>query len=113
MNKRLTRSPIRAELASPTYLGLEIIEIIILPCINAWHAPSTRETCMPCQFVFRNYFKNYFAMYKRLTRTRIRVERASHAYSGLGIIWIIILPCINAWRAPVYAWNSQPPPSWG
>ena len=33
MYTRLTRSRTRAELASPTYVGLEIIKIIILQCI--------------------------------------------------------------------------------
>ena len=34
----------------------------------------------------RNYLDNYFAMYKRLTRSRIYVELPSPAYLGLGII---------------------------
>ena len=42
-----------------------------------------------------NYLKNYSAMYRRLTRSRIRVELAFPAYLGLGIIYIHILPCIN------------------
>ena len=33
----------------------------------------------------RNYLNNYFAMYTRLTRSRIRVELAYPAYLGLGI----------------------------
>ena len=32
--KRLTRFRIRVKLASPAYLGLGIIQIITLPCIN-------------------------------------------------------------------------------
>ena len=35
-------------------------------------------------------------MYRRLTRSRIRVELASAAYLDLGIIQIIILSCIDA-----------------
>ena len=34
----------------------------------------------------RNYLNNYCAMYKCLMRSRIRVELASPAYMGLGII---------------------------
>ena len=34
MYKRLTRSRIRVDLASPAYLVLEIISIINLPCIH-------------------------------------------------------------------------------
>ena len=42
-----------------------------------------------------------------------RVDLASPTYFWLRIIKIIILPCINALRTPVYAWNSHPPPIWG
>ena len=52
-------------------------------------------------------------MYKRLTRSRIRVELASHAYLGLGIIRKNILPFINDWRTPLYVWNTHPPPTFG
>ena len=34
---------------------------------------------------FRNDLNNYFAMYKRLTRSRILVELESPAYLALGI----------------------------
>ena len=37
MNKFLTRSRIRVELASPAYCGLWIIEITTLHCIHVWH----------------------------------------------------------------------------
>ena len=60
-------------------------------------------------------------MYARLTHSRIRVELASRltcfrihadlaspAYLGFGNIQIIILPYINVWRTPVYAWISHP-----
>ena len=47
--------------------------------------PHTRGTRIPRLLNVRNYLKNYFAMYKRLTRTRIRVELTSSAYLGLGI----------------------------
>ena len=43
----------------------------------------------------RNYLNNDFAMYKRLTPSRIRVEHASPAYLGLGIIYKIIFFYIN------------------
>ena len=39
MYKRLTRSLISVEHASPAYLGLGIIKIIILPSINVCRAP--------------------------------------------------------------------------
>ena len=52
-------------------------------------------------------------MYKRLMRSFMRVEFAFPSYLGLGIIYKIILPCIHVWRAPVYAWNSHPLPTWG
>ena len=48
-------------------------------------------------------------MYKLLKGFRIRVELSSPAYLGLGIIQIIIFPCINAWHDSVYAWNSHTP----
>ena len=56
MYTRPMRPHIHADPATPTYLGLRII----------WN--------------------NYYAMYKRLTRSRRRVESASSAYLGLGII---------------------------
>ena len=40
----------------------------------------------PPLFGVRNYLINYFAMCKRLTLSRIRVDLASPAYLGLGII---------------------------
>ena len=36
--------------------------------------------------VVKNYLINYFAMYTRLTRSRIGVELASSAYLGIRII---------------------------
>ena len=65
MYKRLPRSFIQVEHATPRLLGV------------------------------KNYLNNYFAMYKRLTLSCIRVELASPAYLGLAIISIIILPCIR------------------
>ena len=65
--------------------------------------PYTRETRIPCRLGDRNYFA-----YKRLTGTGIRVELASPADLGLGII----LP-INFSRAPVYAWNTHCPQTCG
>ena len=86
MYKHLARSHIHADLASPMYLGLEIIKIIILPCVDTFRAPVYAWNSHPCLFEIRNNLNNYFAMYKRHTRTRICVERASPAYLGLGII---------------------------
>ena len=51
-------------------------------------------------------------MYKSLTDSSIRVELASTAYVGLGIIQKIILLSINVRRASEYGWNSHPPPAW-
>ena len=61
----------------------------------------------------RYYLKNYFAKYRYLTRSRKRVKLASPACSGLGIIYIIILPCIHVYRDPEYVWNALTPPTWG
>ena len=44
--------------------------------------PNTSGTRFPRLLGVRNYLKNYFAMYKRLTRSRMRVEFASPAYLG-------------------------------
>ena len=67
-----------------------------------------RETRIPRQLEAEIYLNNYFIMYKRLTRSCIRVELATPAYLGLGTI----LP-INFYRAPVYAWNSHWPHTCG
>ena len=48
--------------------------------------PYTRGTRIPFLLGVRNYLNNYFAMYTRLTRSRLRVELASPAYLDLGII---------------------------
>ena len=45
---------------------------------NAWNSHA--------QPTWGEYLNNYFAMYTRLTRSRIREELASPAYLGLGII---------------------------
>ena len=95
MYKSLTCSRIPVELASPAYLDLGIIQIIILSCRNAGRAPVYAWNPHPRLLGVRNYFNNYFAMYKRLTYSRIRVKLASHAYLDLGIIQIIILSCRN------------------
>ena len=57
--------------------------------------PYTRGTLIPHLLGFKNYLNNYYAMYKRLTRSRIRVEFQSPAYLAIGVIQIIILPCIH------------------
>ena len=48
--------------------------------------PGTRGTRIPRLLGVRNYLNNYFAMYTRPTRSRIRVDYASPAYLVLGII---------------------------
>ena len=48
--------------------------------------PCTRGSRIPHLFGVRNYLNNYFAMSKRLTRSRIRVKLAATAYLELGII---------------------------
>ena len=48
--------------------------------------PYMRGTRIPRVLGVRNYLKNYFAKYKRLTGSRIRLELASPACFGLGII---------------------------
>ena len=55
----------------------------------------TRGTHIPRVLGVRNYLKNYFAIYKRLTLSRIRVELAAAACLWLAIIEIIILPCTH------------------
>ena len=45
-----------------------------------------RGTRIPRLKGFKNYLNNYYAMYKRLTRSRISVELVSPDYLGLGII---------------------------
>ena len=44
---------------------------------------SPRETRNPRLLGVSNYLNNYFAMYKGLTRSRIRVELASPACLGI------------------------------
>ena len=46
----------------------------------------TRGTCIPDLLGVKNYLNNYFVIYTRLTRSRIRVDLASPAYLGLRII---------------------------
>ena len=73
--------------------------------------PYTRDACIPLLLGVKNYLNNDFAIYKRLTRFRLRTKLASPAYFGLGIIEIIILPCMHVCRAPVYARSSHRPPT--
>ena len=82
----MTRSRIRVELASPAYMGLEIIKIIILPCIHDGHAPVYAWNSHAQPPRGRNCLYNYSAMYTRLTRSCIRVELASPTYLWLGIV---------------------------
>ena len=46
----------------------------------------TRGTRIPRLLGVTNYLNNYFAMYIRLTSSRLREDLASSAYLGLGII---------------------------
>ena len=48
--------------------------------------PNMRGTHLRRLLGVGNYLNNYFFMYTRLTRARIRVDLASPAYLGLGII---------------------------
>ena len=48
--------------------------------------PFTRETSIPRLLGVGSYLNNYFVMYARLTRSRIRVVLTYPAYLGLGII---------------------------
>ena len=52
-------------------------------------------------------------MFKGSTRARVHVELASPTYLGLGIIKVIILPCLYFCQAPVYAWSFYPQPTFG
>ena len=54
--------------------------------INFLRAPVSRGTRIRRLLWVKNYLKNYFAMYKHVTHSRIRVELVSPAYMGLGII---------------------------
>ena len=56
--------------------------------------PYTPETRIPRLLGFKNYLNDYFSMYKRRTRSRIRVKDASDAYLGLAL-------------------NLYRPPTWG
>ena len=86
MYKRLTRYRIRVKFASPSYLGLGIILIIILPTIYVCHTPYTHGTRIARLLGVRNYLNNYFNIYIRLSHFRIRMELVSPTYLGLGII---------------------------
>ena len=46
----------------------------------------TRGTRICRLLGFKEYSNNYYAIYKRLTRLCLRVELASPAYLGFGII---------------------------
>ena len=48
--------------------------------------PYTRGTRIPPLLGFKNYLNNYVTIYRRLTRSLIRVEVASPAYLRLKII---------------------------
>ena len=62
-----TRARVHVELASPAYLGLGIIYIIILPCLTSDGLQYTRGAPIARLLCVRNYFNNYFATYTRLT----------------------------------------------
>ena len=48
--------------------------------------PYTRGTHIPRLFAVKKYLNNYFAMYRSMTGSRIRVALASPAYLGLRTI---------------------------
>ena len=67
-------------LASPTYLGLRIIQIIILPyTYTSALFPYTPGTRIARLLGVNNLLNNYSAMYTRLSCSRIFVELASPA----------------------------------
>ena len=74
------------EFVSPAYLWLEIIQIIIFQIYPSDALPYTRGTGILRLLMVRDYLKNYYAMYTRLTRSHIRVELAFPAYLVLEII---------------------------
>ena len=75
MYTHLTRSRTRIKLASPANLGLSIILIINLPCIDFCLIPVYASISHPPPTWGKELF-NYFALYTRLMRSRIPVELA-------------------------------------
>ena len=69
----------------------------------------TRGSRFPRLLGGMNYVINDFAVYKRLTRSRIRLELAFPAYLVLGIIKIIISPCIYTFDAHPYTRGALVP----
>ena len=88
MYKRLTYSPHLSgwNSHSPPTWGWELFRKLFCHVYTSDALPYTGGTRIPHLLAVRNYFKNFFAMYTRLTRFRIRVELAFPAYLGLGII---------------------------
>ena len=75
MNKRLTRSRTRVEIASPAYLGLRIISIIILP-INVGGGCEFHVCTGGCQtFIGKIIPSTRQAGDASFTRVRERVRR--------------------------------------
>ena len=70
--------------------------------------PYKRGTRIPRLLGVRNYLNNYFAMYKRLTRSRIRVELASPGYMGFEVPLIINLLSPNRMRTSFSTRNLHP-----
>ena len=97
----------------PPTCGQAFFEKLISHEYTSNGLPYARVTRIPRLLGVNDYLNNYLAMYRRLTRFRIRMELASPAYFGLIIIWIINFPCIHVWRASLCSWNSHPPPTWG
>ena len=82
------------ELGFHAYLGIGLIKKLFCQVYTSDALPNTGGTQIHHLRGVRNYLNNYFAKFKCLTRTRIRVELACPAYMGVGIIYKIILPSI-------------------
>ena len=76
------RSHIRVEIASPPAWGYELFKQLFYNVQKSDALPYTHGTRLPRLLGLRDYINNYFAMYKRLTRSRICVEIASQPASG-------------------------------
>ena len=85
MYKQLTRFRILVELASPPAWCQESFKKLLCQVQTSEALPYTRGTRIHRLLGVWNYLNNNFAMYKRLTRSRIRVELVSPVYLGLGI----------------------------
>ena len=63
MYARLTRFHINADLASETFLGLRIIWIIIMPCINVWRPHVYAELAFSAYLGLELFIYFFFFIY--------------------------------------------------